>query len=63
MDFGWSLFQIQLSPEFHEQRKVFRKVVGRNVIGDYSHLIEIEADALVRRLASFTGDPLEHIKE
>jgi hypothetical protein len=62
MDFGWNIVQSQPTLEFYEQRKVFRKVIGPNSVGDYDQLIEKEAEGLVRGLASFTGDPLQHIE-
>ena len=59
MDFGWSLTQIQPSPGFYEQRKVFRKVIGPKAVQDYDQVIQKEAESLIRSLASFTGNPLQ----
>lgn len=56
--FGWSILQSQPSPPFYEMRKVFRKVLGPNAIGDYDRLIEGASQELVKDLASFSGDPL-----
>jgi hypothetical protein len=62
MDFGWSILQSQPTPEFYEQRKVFRKVIGSTSVGDYDQFIEKGAESLVRSLASFTGNPLQQIE-
>jgi hypothetical protein len=63
MDFGWSIIELQPSPEFYEQRKVFRKVVGPKAAADYDQVIEEAAQNLVRGLSSFTGNPLPRFYE
>jgi hypothetical protein len=63
MDFGWSVVALQPSPEFYEQRKVFRKVVGPNAVADYDRAIEKAAGSLIHELSSFTGNPLPRFYE
>jgi hypothetical protein len=63
MDFRWSIIQLQPSPEFYEQRKVFRKVVGPNAVADYDEVMEKAAGSLVQGLSSFTGNPLPRFYE
>ncbi|KIM31146.1 hypothetical protein M408DRAFT_327438 [Serendipita vermifera MAFF 305830] len=63
MDFNWSILQIQPSHPFYEMRKVFRKVLGPNAVGDYDRLIEGASQELVKDLASFSGDPLALLQD
>jgi cytochrome P450 len=59
MGFGWSLIQTLPGHNFTEQRKIFRKVLGPQVVKDYDQLIEREGENFVNRLQGFSGDPTE----
>ncbi|CAG8585722.1 14517_t:CDS:2, partial [Acaulospora colombiana] len=50
MDFGWSILMRQPGKEFNEQRKVFRKAIGPQVISQYDLLTEREVDRTVSSL-------------
>jgi cytochrome P450 len=57
MELGWSLLQIQPGPNLLEQRKIFKKALGPQVINKYDELIEREAENFVSKLKGFSGDP------
>jgi cytochrome P450 len=59
MGFGWSLLQAQPGHNLTEQRKIFRKVLGPQVVKDYDQLIERQAEGFVNRMEGFSGDPTE----
>ncbi|PVF95240.1 cytochrome P450 [Serendipita vermifera] len=57
MEFGWSLLSSPPGQAMTEQRKVFRKVLGPQVIADQDQLIERGAEEFVNKLRGFSGDP------
>ncbi|KAG8833049.1 hypothetical protein FRC17_000115 [Serendipita sp. 399] len=63
MDFGWSVLFMDTTEGFYETRKIFRKVLGPNVMVDYDHLIDLAADSLIQNLKDFSGDPEQIVKD
>lgn len=61
MEYGWPLPMMQPGKAFDEQRSILRKALGPRVVPKYDHLIEEQADLLVKALSGFTGDPLAQI--
>lgn len=61
MSVGWALILLQPSPDFNEQRKIFRKTVGPQVIQQYDHLIRNEIQYLLEALPITTGDPFQAV--
>ncbi|KIM24678.1 hypothetical protein M408DRAFT_26799 [Serendipita vermifera MAFF 305830] len=47
----------QPGPTFNEQRKVFRKVLGAQVVSSYDGLIEQNIEPLLTALSGYSGDP------
>jgi cytochrome P450 len=62
MDFGWSILMRQPGKEFNEQRKVFRKAIGPQIVSQYDHLAEREVDRAISSLVGFSGDPMHQIE-
>ncbi|PVG02534.1 cytochrome P450 [Serendipita vermifera] len=62
MYFGWSILMRQPGKEFNEQRKVFRKAIGPQVLSQYDFLAEREVDRMVSSLIGFSGDPMHQIE-
>jgi hypothetical protein len=58
MEFGWSLLSIGPGTAVTEERKVFRRFLGPQAIGDHDQLVERAAEDFVNRLKGFSGDPL-----
>lgn len=53
----------QPGPRFNEQRKVFRKVLGPQVVSSYDGIIEQNIPQLLTALSGYSGDPYLIIQE
>jgi hypothetical protein len=62
MDFGWSISLRQPGKEFNEQRKVFRKGIGAQSVSQYDGFVNSEAEQLVKKFSTFSGDPMPAIE-
>lgn len=56
---GYTMLLSRTGPDFTEQRKVFQKFLGKQVITDYDELIHGHAKTLIRDNDGFVGDPYD----
>ena len=53
----------QPGANFNEQRKVFRKVLGSQVVSSYDDLIGQNIEPLLKALSGYSGDPFPILQE
>jgi hypothetical protein len=59
----WTLLMAQPGPNFNEQRRVFRQVLGPHVVGQYDALIQRHLDSFCGALSGVSGNPFPVIVE
>jgi cytochrome P450 len=54
---GWKLAMLQPGNDLTNQKKILRRVIGPQAVGEYDGFIQSEVAKLLEDLSEFTGDP------